>query len=226
MAKLNLTGQTYGELTVLEECSGKRAPSGKNRRVWLCKCSCGNTLEVFHGSLRSGNTKSCGCKRNEFISKALIALERGSHGKVGTKIYYCWDNMKARCSNPNSIAYKDYGGRGIIYDPHWESFENFYRDMGDCPEGMSLDRINVNGNYCKENCRWADRSTQSYNTRMSDNNTSGRTGVYLADEEYGLWKAMIYINGKLTYLGCSKSYDKACKLRADAELKYYGVVKE
>ena len=226
MAKLNLVGQVYGELIVIEECDGKRAPSGKNRRVWLCQCRCGNVLEVFHGSLRSGNTKSCGCKRNEFISKALSSLDRNSHEKVGTKIYHCWDNMKARCSNPNNPAYENYGGRGITYDPRWESFENFYGDMGDVPVGMTLDRIDVNGGYCKENCRWTDKSTQAYNTRMSKSNTSGRTGVYIADEKYGLWKATIYVNGKLTYLGSSKSFAEACRLREEAELKYYGVIKE
>lgn len=80
-----------------------------------------------------------------------------------TKTYKAWENMRSRCNNPNANLYKNYGGRGIKVDPTWNSFDNFLRDMGKCPEGCSLDRINVNRNYNKENCRWATREMQDAN---------------------------------------------------------------
>ena len=89
-------------------------------------------------------------------------------GMINTKVYRCWQSMKQRCLNKNDIGYKNYGGRGITVCPEWlNSFKNFYADMGKKPEGLSLDRIDNDGNYCKENCRWATLEEQHNNTRAN-----------------------------------------------------------
>jgi hypothetical protein len=133
--------------------------------------------------------------------------------------------MKTRCYNPNATHYEAYGGRGIKVSAEWlDSFQNFFADMGPCPEGMSLDRIDVNGDYCKDNCRWTTMSVQAFNTRVKSNNTSGRTGVYFRKEN-GKWRAMISVEGKTIRLGDFPSYEQACKARELAEEKYYATTK-
>lgn len=90
------------------------------------------------------------------------------HGYHGTPAYRSWNHMKKRCGNPKDPSYKDYGGRGITYDPKWETFEGFFEDMGPRPEGTTLDRYpDKNGNYCKSNCRWATKTEQSHNRRSN-----------------------------------------------------------
>ena len=141
-----------------------------------CVCECGTQRAVLLGSIRRSASKSCGCLKKE-IARNLFT----KHSKIDTKEYYAWKSMKQRCSNPKSKAYKDYGGRGITYDPRWESFENFYADMGERPEGTTLDRIDVNGNYCKENCRWSAWSEQMHNKRKQKRggeSSSDFIGVY------------------------------------------------
>jgi hypothetical protein len=95
------------------------------------------------------------------------------HGKAKTKIYGIWNGMKSRCQNPNNSAYKDYGGRGIKVCDSWNEFSNFYADMGEPKNGMTLERINNDENYCKENCTWANRSEQSLNRRNAVKLTIG-----------------------------------------------------
>lgn len=113
-------------------------------------------------NLRSGRSTSCGCLRRENL------VERSTtHGRSGFKKYAAWRSMKERCTNPRYAYWKDYGGRGISYDPAWEHFENFDRDMPDPPEGMTLERANVNGPYNKENCTWASWEAQSQNRRTT-----------------------------------------------------------
>ena len=150
-----MTGETYGRLKVLSRVGLKNGIS-----VWKCICECGNVVNVLRASLINGNTSSCGCLRKE------IAKEKHtSHGMSKLPTYKLWMGIKKRCENPNDKAYNNYGGRGIkVYD-EWHSFENFLRDMGEKPEGMSLDRIDNDKGYYKENCRWATAFTQSNNKR-------------------------------------------------------------
>jgi hypothetical protein len=147
MRKLELLGISKGRLTVLEE---------RGKEVY-CRCICGNTKWVFRTNFLAGYTQSCGCLRNEKISEANT-----THGKTGLAIHWCWKAMKRRCYNPNHRAYKWYGGRGIRVCEEWLKFENFYRDMKDgYKKGLTLDRIDHNGNYTKENCRWLTKSDNS-----------------------------------------------------------------
>ena len=155
---VDFINQRFGRLVVIEK-TDKR--SGTNV-IWKCKCDCGNEVFVSSSNLRSGHTQSCGCLQKERVSKA-----KTTHGMRFTSEYYSWNNMKARCYNPNYKHYKDYGGRGITICDRWrDSFENFLEDMGSKPSNKhSIDRIDVNGNYDPENCKWSTSQEQARNKR-------------------------------------------------------------
>ena len=134
--------------------------------------------------------------------------------------------MIKRCFNKNSKSYDNYGGRGITVCDGWvSSFEAFYEDMGPCLHGMTLDRINVNSNYCKENCRWATASEQGYNKRRYVSNRSGRTGVRCLGVS-GRWLASITKDNKKFHLGTFPSFEEAVTAREKAELELYRYNKE
>ena len=133
--------------------------------VFICPL-CGNNFIARVSDARSGRTSTCGC---------------ACHGQNRKPVYYVWQAMKKRCMNEEYKDYDAYGGRGIAVCDRWMDFKNFYEDMGSKPEGMSLDRIDNNGNYCPENCRWATTSQQARNKRSSRYLTHNGRTLCLAD---------------------------------------------
>lgn len=160
MSKLNdLTDKKFCRLTVIE-----RAENNKhNRAQWKCICDCGNTIIVSGNALLKGNTKSCGCLTAEAIRKS----KNKKHGMSNTRIFHCWSAMKDRCNNPNNKAYKNYGGRGITICPEWMEFQPFYdwSMANGYADNLTIDRINVNGNYEPSNCQWITKKEQNNNKR-------------------------------------------------------------
>lgn len=154
MTKIDITTRIFGRLTVTGD-SGQRS---RGEVIWSCLCQCGITCTVTTSNLRSGNTTSCGCFQRETTSKRFR-----SHGKTSKRVYNIWCAMLARCNNPKNNRYRYYGDRGITVCEGWKSFENFYADMGEPPIGLTLDRIDIDGNYCKENCRWVTMVEQANN---------------------------------------------------------------
>lgn len=155
MKALDLRGQQFGRLTALTLSSKKTNSRGL---IWECLCQCGTFCNISATHLVSGHTQSCGCLHIERMTT------HGQSGKM-TPTYSSWQNMKARCNNPNFTAYKDYGGRGIKVCQRWYKFENFFEDMGKKPRRLTIERINNEKGYCLQNCKWATRKEQSNNQR-------------------------------------------------------------
>ena len=208
---LHLEGQRYGKLVVEKEAESIYNKSGKMIRRWQCKCDCGNTTIVRHGDLRNGSTVSCGCYNYEKESVAK------THGYSRTKLGKVYMGIKQRCNNPNNKNYSQYGGRGIKICEEWENNPQSFFDwsiQNGYKEGLSIDRIDVNGNYEPLNCRWVDSETQSINQRIRKDNKTGYKGIYL---DKGVYRVKICRNKKKYYFGSYKTLEEAVKALEDAK---------
>ena len=193
MSKLiDLKGLRFVHLVVTE-----RAGADKHGHVmWLCQCDCGNQKVVKGHKLLSGDYKSCGCMHRKY-----------SHGHSDTRLYHIWRTMKARCVDPNSHKYHAYGGRGITICEEWlNSFEAFYdwAMSNGYRENLSIDRINNDGSYCPENCRWATAKEQANNTR------NNRLLIYNGESHtISEWADITGISAKAIYRRLGRGWNAA-----------------
>lgn len=201
----------FGMLTILEDQGDL-----KSKDKIECLCDCGVVCEKSITNVKSGHTRSCGCLLIEARAKSSI-----THGMRYSPEYSVWCSVKGRCSDLNNMKY---AGRGISISEEWDkSFDAFYADMGPRPtDRHTIERKDVNGNYCKENCIWTDDlSLQGFNQRKKLNNTSGRTGVYWrADRD--TWIVKVNKDGKVHGYGSFKNYDLAVLAVEKAEIELYG----
>lgn len=196
--KLDLKGLRFERLTVLNE-AGK---SGTDY-FWLCQCDCGNQTTVKATLLKQGKTRSCGCLQKEKARSRF--LTHGESRKASNCVEHrIWAGLINRCCNPRNRHFENYGGRGIKVCDSWRnSYEAFLYDMGRCPEGHSIDRIDNDGDYSPENCRWASRSTQNRNKRTNRLITYGGKTMVLSDwaKELSIHRYTLYT--RLAELGWS-----------------------
>lgn len=216
----DLSNKRFGRLLCLDSES-RVMPSGRRQVYWRCLCDCGNETFVRPQQLKESRTVSCGCK-NQDNYKA-----KAENSYSDTEEYWILADMKRRCTPQAIKASKNYGDRGIRVCEAWsksgrEGYENFLNDMGKRPSPKhTIERKDVNGDYCKENCIWTDDlSLQAFNRRPKKSKT-GIPGVTMDSDGYG-YLSRISVNYERIYLGFFKSLYKAAEARKEAELKYYG----
>lgn len=200
-AAIDLTGHVYSRLTVINES----LPRGRPRK-WHCLCNCGAYKTIDGNSLRTGNTTSCGCYNKELIT---------SHGDTGTRLFYCWQAMKQRCTNKNSASYKDYGAIGVTVCSEWvasyEVFKTWALTNG-YKNTLTLDRINCSLIYSPDTCRWATKDIQARNQRIRTNSSCEYVGVTFIFTR-NRYQASTCVNNKRIHLGTFLSAIEAALAR-------------
>lgn len=198
----NLMGKRFGRLTVVSPAPDRVLKNGRHLTIWECVCDCGNTHIVRTTDLKRGAIRSCGCYRAE--TTGSMRLSHGAtRGKQSTKLYSVWAGIKARCYRPSTVAYKYYGGKGIAMCREWvESFSAFERwaNENGYAIGLSIDRIDVNGNYCPQNCRWVDDLTQA-NNKTTNHFLEWRGAIHTIAE----WARILDIDYNVFYHALAKN---------------------
>lgn len=207
MRPVDITGQRFGRLVALRPTSQRR--SGKV--MWLCQCDCGNTTLSTSNNLKSGGTRSCGCLYKETRQGKL------KHGMTGERLHRIWKGMHSRCNNKNAKSYENYGGRGISICNEWNGdngFLNFYEwsMKHGYADNLTIDRIDVNGDYTPNNCRWVTQHEQTRNKRNTINLTAQGKTMCLTDwiTKYGY---------RVHYLYWHKGKAEAVKWLEEQEVK-------
>ena len=187
------------ELVLLEDLGMiyPKENSKQKRRYGLCQCFCGNKFKASFHNIKRKHTKSCGCSSGQNRINAITTHNLTSH-----RLYQTWNDMIRRCTNPKSKAYENYGKRGIKVCERWLNVQSFINDMyPSYQEGLTLDRIDNNKGYSKDNCRWTDRKIQNRNTRLlQSNNTTGYRGVSTLKNK-NRYRASIVVDRKRIHLG-------------------------
>jgi len=209
---MDIIGQKFNRLTVIGEAPHKVFPTGRKRQVEAI-CECGTMGIYVLAAMRNGNTKSCGCYNKERIT---------THGMNETRQYQTWADMKTRCDNVKHAWYPEYGERGIGYQDSWVKFESFWEDMKETYQHhLTLDRIDNDKGYSKDNCRWAEAKYQSHNQRKSKNAKNKYIGVRIDDKCDNIG-VRIKNNGKNLHLGTFETEELGAKAYDDASEILYG----
>jgi len=173
VAPIDLSGTKHGRLT----CVGPAGSDRHGKRLWHFTCDCGGSITTVGSQVKNGKVVSCGCRAREvgrdnaIAGRAKIAASKTKHSLHFTPEYKVWKSMRQRCNNPKSTDFALYGGRGIYVSDRWSDFANFISDMGPRPsDDYSIDRINVDGPYAPDNCRWATAREQRLNQRRNQAN--------------------------------------------------------
>jgi hypothetical protein len=204
---IDRAGKRFGRLVAV-----RRAGTDHLKKpLWQCICDCGNTTLVNSSSLSSGNTTSCGCYLKEKITK---------HGGAGKASYNTWRAMMRRCYNPKDKDFYKYGGKGIYVHAPWHDYVTFAKDVGEPVGDQTLDRIDPDGSYTPNNCRWASLTTQNRNIRMSKRNKSGIRGVLKIGPS---WYAQITAKRNVFRSKAQKTIEAAIDARLDLERIHWGV---
>lgn len=210
-------GHKFGRWTLVSQTTYTTPSTGQVKRAWVCRCECGTLRTIAEGSLRFGSTESCGCLSSEL---------KTTHGASGTRELNIYLKMLLRCSEKaGDFERPYYYDKGIRVCDRWlEGFESFFEDMGVCPENYSIERLDSNKGYSKENCIWADDFTQASNRGKFSNNTSGKTGVQW-EKSSEKWRVHLHYRGVLYSGGRFADFDEACEKRRQLELDIIGKLK-
>ncbi|MEV9640416.1 hypothetical protein ABZ756_06935 [Mammaliicoccus sciuri] len=206
-------GTTVNHLLFVKEIERSKY----DRRQFVVRCECGKEFPCEGVMVFNGSIRSCGCYKTRKLIESSY-----THGLTNTSEYEIWGGMIQRCTNPKSIDYKNYGGRGITVCDRWLDFTNFLEDMGERPTPKhSIDRVDVNGNYEQANCRWATRLEQNRNQRLRSDNSTGIKGVTRSGRRGESYLVRISVGDKRITIGSFKTLEEAAKARKEAEIKYW-----